>query len=209
MKVLVLGAAGGTGREVVRQASAAGHAVVAMVRPGSSFAAPGAVVRMEGDARDETALARALDGCQAVASCLGTGISPFSKVTLLSAATRALVVAMDRQAVRRLVCITGVGAGDSRGHGGFLYDRLIRPVLLRTVYEDKDRQEAIIRASGLDWVIVRPSMLTDAPARGRVRALTDLAGFHGGEVARSDVAAFVVEQLASDAWLHRTPLVTW
>lgn len=208
MKVLVLGATGGTGRHIVREARANGHMVVALVRsPARAQPLEGAEL-MEGDARDEAALASALRGCDGVISSLGTGISPFRQVTLLSTATRALVNAMHREKVRRLVCITGLGAGDSRGHGGFLFDRLLFPLLLRNVYDDKDRQEDLVRASGLDWVLVRPVVLTDEPAAGRVRALTDLSGVHGGKIPRADVARFVVEQLASDAWLHQAPLLT-
>lgn len=77
----------------------------------------------------------------------GTGLSPFCEVMLLSAATRAAVTEMTQSGVQRLICITGLGAGDSRGHGGFLYDRLILPLLLRNVYEDKDRQEAVSAAA--------------------------------------------------------------
>ena len=164
---------------------------------------------IEGDARDQAALERALARCEAVASALGTGVSPFRKVTLLSDSTRALVAAMRQQAVRRLICITGIGAGDSRGHGGLLYDRLLLPVLLRTVYADKNRQEQVVRDSGLEWVIVRPSLLKDAPGRGSYRVLTDLVGFHGGNIARADVADFVVKQIAEPTYFHRTPLVTW
>jgi uncharacterized protein YbjT (DUF2867 family) len=155
------------------------------------------------------ALTRAITGCDGVVSSLGTAMSPFREVTLLSAATRALVGVMARQNVKRLVCITGMGAGDSRGHGGFLYDRLFQPLLLRKVYEDKDRQEDIIRASALDWIIVRPTLLNDEPARGRIRALTDLSGVHGGKIARADVADFVVRQLTADTWLRKAPLITW
>lgn len=207
MKVLVLGAAGGTGRLIVLDALARGYSVVALVRSKArAIDLPGAAI-IEGDARDETALLRALNGCDAVVSSLGTGLSPFRKVTTLSTATRALISAMMGSGVRRLICITGVGAGDSRDHGGFLYDRLILPVLLRSVYEDKDRQEAAIRASSLDWTIVRPVMLSNEPARGNVRAVTDLAGVHGGKIARADVARFVVDQLTTDIWLRQTPVV--
>jgi uncharacterized protein YbjT (DUF2867 family) len=80
---------------------------------------------------------------------------------------------------------------------------------LRKVYEDKDRQEDVIRASALDWVIVRPTVLNDEPARGRIRTLTDLSGVHGGKIARADVANFVVQQLTADTWLRKTPLITW
>ena len=210
MKLLVLGATGGTGREIVRRAAAAGHGVTALVRSRASAASvlPG-VELVEGDAREQAALERALAGCGAVASALGTGVSSFRKVTLLSDSTRALVAAMRQQAMGRLVCTTGVGAGDSRRHGGVLYDRLLLPVLLRTVYAGKDRQEQIVRDSGLEWVIVRPSLLKDGPGRGSYRVLTDLSGFHGGHVARADVADFVVGQAAEPTYLHRTPLVTW
>lgn len=75
-------------------------------------------------------------------------------------------------------------------------------------YDDKDRQEDVVRGSGLDGVLVRPVVLSDEPATGRVRARTDLSGVHGGKIPRADVARFVVEQLASDAWLHQAPLLT-
>jgi uncharacterized protein YbjT (DUF2867 family) len=209
MKVLILGATGGTGREIVREASAQGHQAVALVRSTTKAAGLAGAELVEGDARDEQALSRALEGCSAVICSLGTAMSPFREVTLLSVATRALVKAMEARNVRRLVCITGLGAGDSRGHGGFLFDTLIFPLLLRKVYDDKNRQEDAVRASKLDWVLVRPVVLNDKPARGAVRALTDLSGVHGGDVARSDVAKFVVQQLTDDTWLRRAPLITW
>jgi putative NADH-flavin reductase len=183
---------------------------VALVRKQAKAGAllPGARLE-QGDARDTAALSRALAGCDAVISALGPRkISLFRQVTLLSEATRALVSVMDRQQPPRLVCITGLGAGDSAGHGGFAYDRLIKPLLLRTIYEDKDRQEAIIKDSLLNWVIVRPTVLTDKPASGRIRAITDLEGFHGGQISRADVATFVVAQASGNEWLRQTPLIT-
>jgi uncharacterized protein YbjT (DUF2867 family) len=208
MKVLVLGATGGTGRLVVRDALTKGHSVVALVRSKArALDLPGADL-IEGDARDEGTLTRALDGCDAVISALGTGMG-FRKVDLLAATTRALVTAMTRNGVRRLVCISALGVGDSNGHGGFVFDKLFRPLLLSHAYKDKDGQEAAIRASSLDWVVVRPARLTDDPALGSVRAVTDLAGVKGGKIARADVARFVVEQLTTDTWLRRTPVLLW
>jgi uncharacterized protein YbjT (DUF2867 family) len=207
VKVLILGATGGTGREIVREAGAQGHQAVALVRSTAKAADLAGAELIEGDARDEQALSRALEGCSGVISSLGTAMSPFREVTLLSVATRALVKAMEARNVRRLVCITG--AGDSRGHGGFLFDTLIFPLLLRKVYDDKNRQEDAVRASKLDWVLVRPVVLSDKPAKGAVRALTDLSGVHGGTVARNDVAKFVVQQLTDETWLRRAPLIMW
>lgn len=207
MKILVLGATGGTGRLIVSDAVAKGHSVVALVRSMAAADLPGAAL-IEGDARDESTLARALDGCDAVVSALGTGIG-FREVSLLTEATRALIPAMTRSSVRRLVCISALGVGDSRGHGGFIFDRLFQPLLLSQAYKDKNRQEAVIRASSLDWVIVRPGMLIDDPARGRVKAVADLAGINGGKIARADVARFVVDQLTTDTWLRQTPVILW
>jgi len=209
MKILVLGATGATGRLIVAKAIAEGHNVVALVRSKAKADDLTGAELIEGDARDAAALTRAMAGCDAVVSSLGTAMSPFREVTMLSTATRALVGVMERQNIRRLVCITGLGAGDSRGHGGFFFDRLLLPLLLRKVYEDKDRQEDAIRGSTLDWTIVRPMVLNDKPPRGRIKALTDLSGVHGGTIARADVADFVVQQLTADTWLRKSPLITW
>jgi uncharacterized protein YbjT (DUF2867 family) len=209
MKILVLGATGATGRLIVGKALAEGHDVVALVRSKAKAENLTGAELVEGDARDAAALTSAIAGCDAVVSSLGTAMSPFREVTLLSTATQALVGVMERQNIRRLVCITGLGAGDSRGHGGFFFDRLFLPLLLRKVYEDKDRQEDAIRGSTLDWTIFRPMVLTDKPARGGIKALTDLSGVHGGTIARADVADFVVQQLTADTWLRKSPLISW
>ena len=92
-------------------------------------------------------------------------MSLYGLVALLSVAAPALIGAMTRSGVRRLVCISALGVGDSHGHGGFFFDRLFQPLLLRNASKDKERQEAAIRASSLDWVIVRPGALNDEPAR--------------------------------------------
>ncbi|MET4257620.1 uncharacterized protein YbjT (DUF2867 family) [Bradyrhizobium sp. S3.12.5] len=208
-KILVLGATGATGRLIVSQAVARGYDVTVLVRSAEKARDLKGAKLIVGDARDEKVLRQALKGRDAVVSALGTPASPFREVTLLSTATRALTSAMQIEQVSRLVCITGMGAGDSVGHGGFLFDKLIFPLLLRRVYADKDRQEAIVRDSGLDWVLVRPSVLNNKPSRDTIRALTDLSNFHGGGISREDVARFVLDQLRADAWLHRSPLVTW
>jgi len=209
MKVVVLGATGATGRLIVGKGRRKGTRVVALVRSREKAADLAGAEFVEGDARDPVALTRAIAGCDAVISSLGTAMSPFREVTLLSTATRALVGVMAEQNVRHLVCITGLGAGDSRGHGGFFFDWVFLPLMLRNVYEDKNRQEDAIRASALDWTIVRPTVLNDKPARGGIKASTDLSGVHGGTIARADVAEFVVEQLATDAWLRKAPLISW
>ena len=156
-KILVLGATGGTGRSIVSQALARGYDVTLLARSAEKAGDLEGAHLVVGDARDEAILRRALAGREAVVSALGTPASPFREVTLLSTATRALVNAMKLERVSRLVCITGLGAGDSKGHGGFFFDNLIYPLILSKVYVDKNRQESIVTGSGLDWVLVRPS----------------------------------------------------
>src|SRR3712207_1264308 len=177
MRVLVFGATYTPSREVVRQAQARGHAVAALVRSSERAQDLSGAHLVAGDARNEAALSRALKGCEGVISALGTGISPFKEITLLSRATRALIAAMRARDTKRLVCITGTGPGDSRGYGGFLHIRLIQALLPRKVYEDKDRQEALVRDSGLDWVLVRPTVLNNNLGLGArpIRALTALS----------------------------------
>jgi putative NADH-flavin reductase len=209
LKILVLGATGGTGRLIVSQALSRGYDVTVLVRSPEKARDFRGVTIIQGDAQDEKALREALKGRDAVISALGTPPSPLREVNLLSTATQALVRAMKSEKVSRLVCITGIGAGDSAGHGGFLFDNLILPLLLRKVYDDKNRQETLVKESGLDWILVRPSVLNDKPRRGTVRALTDLSSFHGGTIARADVANFVLDQVRAETWLHRSPLITW
>ncbi|MFZ6766868.1 NAD(P)-dependent oxidoreductase [Undibacterium sp. Di26W] len=209
MKLLVLGATGGTGRHIVEQALARGHQVTALVRSPQKAADLKGVTLVTGDARNAMSLRQAVKGQDAVISALGTAVSPFKEVRSLSTATRELVSAMKAEHVSRLVCITGLGAGDSAGHGGFAFDKLIFPLLLRKVYADKNRQESIIRDSGLEWIIVRPTVLNDKTRRDSIRALTDLSDFHGGSISREDVASFVLDQVSANTWLHRSPLITW
>lgn len=209
LKILVIGATGGTGRKIVSQALAQGHEVTAYVRSaerGQQLAGANIIVA---DVLDESALRAAVKNQDAVISALGTPVSPFRQVTLLSTATQAIINAMNAEGVSRLICITGIGAGNSVGHGGFVFDKLIYPLLLRNVYMDKNRQEAVIRKSGLDWTLVRPAVLNDKTDENSIRAITDLSGFHGGTISREKVATFVLDQLGTDIWLHKSPLLSW
>jgi uncharacterized protein YbjT (DUF2867 family) len=203
-RLLVLGATGGTGRHVVAQALVRGYDVTVLARSAEKAGKLGAKI-VVGDALDPAAMRRAMEGQDGVVSALGTPASPFKEVTLLSRATRILVDAMQAEKVSRLVVVNGIGAG----HGGFVFDRLVFPLLLRHVYEDKNRQEAIVRESGLDWTLVRPSILNDKPGGRSVRALTDLSEFNGGTISRADVARFVLDQVPGVVWSRRSPLVTW
>src|SRR3954451_5078087 len=152
----------------MRQALAQGHEVTAMARNPSAAAPEDYRPRvLEGDALDASEVEAAVASQDAVLSALGTRST--RPTTLFSESTQNVISAMKKHGVRRLVCITGIGTGDSKGHGGFLYDRIVLPFVVKNVYEDKDRQEEAIKWSDFDWVIVRPARLTDEPARGEYR----------------------------------------
>jgi len=207
MKVLILGATGSIGRHLVPQALAQGHEVTALVRDPSKLEARHERLRIvTGDALDPAAVDAAARGQEAVIFSLGRS-NHRAPTTMFSDATRILIHAMQTAGVRRLVCITGIGAGDSRGHGGFLYDRIIFPWFTKETYADKDRQEALIRESSLDWIIMRPASFTNAPQRGNLRAVTDLNNVTIRSISRADAAAFILEQLRGDRYLCKTPLV--
>ena len=211
MKILVIGATGATGQEIVKQAVESGHQVTAMVRDAAKARFAPSVQKAAGDVLDLASLERALAGQEAVASALGSAATgPFKKMTMLSEGTRHLVAAMQAQNVRRLVCITGTGAGDSKEHGPWWYNWLVQPLVLRGVYEDKTRQETVVRESGLDWTLVRPGVLTNAPAKGlaAVRALTDLTGQRAGSISRADVAAFCLDELITGRYRQQAPMIT-
>ena len=112
---------------------------------------------------------------------------------------------MEEAQVKRLICVTGFGAGDSRGRGGFY--NVAFHLLLGRVYDDKDVQERIVRSSKLDWVIVRPVILTDGPKTNAYRALVDPRDWTCGFISRADVADFLIKQIDDNAFLHKTPVL--
>jgi nucleoside-diphosphate-sugar epimerase len=123
---------------------------------------------IQGDILDLEPVQRAMIEQEAVCVAIGIGIT-WKPVTVFSQGTRNVLEAMRRQGFRRLICISGIGAGDSKGHGGFLDDRLCNPLLLKTIYQDKNRQETLIRASETEWTIVRPGFLTNGPLTEKYR----------------------------------------
>jgi len=166
--------------------------------------------KMDGDALNQHTVERALADVDAVIQTLGVSPTPemiFKGTRLFSEATRILVDAMEAKGVKRLISVTGLGAGDSRGHGGLLYNAALW-LFLGRVYADKDAQEWIIRRSRLDWTIVRPSVLTTGAATGAYRVLVDARDWRSGFISRADVADFLVKQIGDASLVHEMPVLT-
>ncbi|MDJ0926505.1 MAG: SDR family oxidoreductase [Gammaproteobacteria bacterium] len=196
MKIIVLGATGQTGQQLVRQALEHGHSVRAVVRDPSKL--PMAHDRLEvrvADMLDREAMFTALEGsADAVVSPLG--FYHRYPCTDLSDGTRNIVAAMQHHGIERIVVITTLGVGDSRGQGSFIA-RAIQKWSLLHVIDDKDRQEQVVRDSDLDWTFVRPPQLTN---KERVRR--DLVVWQGPsptspklswKISRAGLAAFVLD----------------
>jgi putative NADH-flavin reductase len=208
--VLIIGASRGIGLETVKAALKTGHSVRALARSARRIpVAHPKLEKMTGDALEMATVKRALTGVDVVIQTLGVPAGPeiiLNPTQFFSKATRVLVTAMEGAQVKRLICVTGFGAGDSRGRGGFLYSAVFH-LLLGRVYDDKDVQEWIVRRSKLDWVIVRPVILTDGPKTNAYRAVIDPRDWTWGFISRADVADFLVKQIDDGAFLHETPVL--
>lgn len=200
MNVLVIGAAGRTGSAVVKQAVAAGHQVTAFVRQAADYKGPQVRV-VEGDATDHQAMEAAVLGQDAVLDTIA-GKTPYRETTLESSAAHAIIAAMQRHGVRRLVVTSMLGVGESTANAP-IYERLLVATYLRGADDDKTNMESAVEASGLDWVILRPAILVDDPATGKVRVFDAKTDEKAHKITRADVAAFIVAQLTTDEHLHQ------
>lgn len=205
-RVLIVGATGGTGRQLVTQALELGYEVTALVRDPSRLEVvhPRLTV-IQGDVLDEGSVEAAIRGQDAVLSALGHK-RYFYPTRILSEGTRNILRSMEAHGVPRLVCETSLGIGDSAGRMGLYYTLFVIPVILPFYFWDKTRQERVIAGSNVEWVIVRPGVLTNGDKLGRFRH-----GRHVGSflltvrISRADVADFMLNQLVSDTYLRSAP----
>jgi putative NADH-flavin reductase len=204
MKLLLLGATGGVGSHVLRQALAAGHDVTVLVRDESALDVSEGVRVVVGDATSVDDVAEAVAGQEAVLDAVG---SRRMRHPVEVEVGEAVLAAMTASGVRRLVVCSAFGVGDSAADATALQKVFFRTVLGK-VYEAKEAADAQVRASGLDWTLVYPTRLVDDPATGDVVASERLADGASTQVSRADVARFMLAQLGDDTWLRRTAVLT-
>jgi len=201
MKVLVIGAGAGTGREIVKQAVARGHEVTAFVR--SPLQYDGEDIRVVvGDARDEKAIFAAVAGQDAVFNTIGTQ-TPWARTGLEPVSGRVINKALRAHGVRRLIVATTMGVGDSGKHAHFFFRYIFAPTFLRGAVKDKELMERELARTGIDWVVVRPAVLTNDQPTGQVQVLTRRTGGKARRIARADTAAFMLDQLTSEQYLRQ------
>lgn len=209
-RVLIVGATGGTGRELVTQALERGYIVTALARNPSAIQIAHERLRIvEGNVLDYASLESAVQGQDAVLCALGH--KQFLRPTrLLSEGTRNLLRAMIAHGVRRLVCETALGIGSSAFRMGLSYTFFVIPIILQFYFWDKTRQEKAIAESRADWVVVRPGALTNGPKRGQYRHGASIGNFLWTvRISRADVADFMLNQLTDNTYLRSTPGVSW
>jgi len=203
MRIIVFGASGGTGREIVTQALERGHDVTAFVRnPEKLKVTHERLSVARGDVRDAAAVETAVKGHDAALVAIGHRryLGPSS---ILSAGTRNVVRAMEANGVKRLVCETALGVGDSTGRLGLYYTLFVVPFILPFYWYDKGRQERVVRESRLDWVIVRPGQLTNGRRRGQYRHGPRVGNYLWSvAISRADTADFMLNQLGETPYLH-------
>jgi putative NADH-flavin reductase len=204
----VIGGTSGVGLETVKLALQRGHKVTALSRnPDRVTISDNLLTIRKGDILDPQSISLAIEGHDAV--IISVGIPPTrDEIILFSKGSKNVLAAMEHAGVGRIILVSGIGAGNSRGHGGFFYDNVLQPLLLKTMYQDKDRAEKIVSESKALWTIVRPGFLNDDQATMNYRVVEDITGITSGGISRSDVAHFMIASLENDNYLNQTVLLS-
>jgi putative NADH-flavin reductase len=209
MKIALFGATGGTGKQILSQALEQGHEITVFVRDPQKISAQGQKVRIvTGSVTDNPEqVAEAVRGQDAVISSLGRGNS-LKPEGLIASAMSVLVPAMERAGVRRFVCVSAFGVGDTGAQRIPFVPKLIHSTLLRSTYADKAAGEEILRGSRLDWTLVRPTILSDDPKSGSYRSglTVELKGVP--KVSRADVADLVLAVVRDGSYVRESVHVT-
>ncbi len=202
MRIVVFGAGGPTGRQLIDQALAAGHQVAAVTRRPHSLPQRDGLTVVGADVADTDAVDAAIAGSNAVVSALGV---PYSRkpITVYSLGATNIIAAMERHGVKRLVVVSSSVIDPAwRPSGTFFFNRVLVPLGLgKTLYDDMRRMEALVRASDLDWTIVRSSGLFDTPVVTDYQLAENSAD--GQFTARADLAASMLQQLTDDRFVRK------
>jgi putative NADH-flavin reductase len=204
MKIIVFGATGGTGKEIVRQAIDQGHSVTAFVRDAGGISPQENLKIVQGEIFDPVAVAAAIEGNRAVLSALGA--RSLKRENVLSRALPNILAGMDEHYIHRIIVLGAAGALYPAGKYQTGWYKLMigiaKATLLRNPFADQAVQERLLAESGMDFTIVRPPRLNNKSEAGEVRVLPDGLPSGGRQISRADVADFMLQQL-TDPRFHR------
>lgn len=210
MNILVLGATGRTGRLFAEKAVSKGHKVTAVIRDRSKANVTG-VTYIDGSPTDGKSLSSALEGMDAAVVSLNinrASDNPYARVvspvTLISDSVTALIPAMEKNGIRRIVTLSAYGVGDSWKNMPIMARWMIRPSNIWKAYLDHDRQERLLRQSDLDWTIARPVMLDDKDSE-EYKAI--IGGPTANSISRKGLACFVLDVLESGEYVKQVVTV--
>ncbi len=210
MKVAIFGATGLTGIQLVKRALNAGHEVTAFVREPCALRVSHELLRVvKADALDASSIRSALKGTEAVISALGTR-NRRKPTTIYSEGTGNIIKVMKEHGIKRILCVSAGAAMRVRDpRAPFLFERILKPLLLRRIFDDMARMEEIVESSGLCWTIVRPQLLLNTKARGRYRVVQGFYVPKAIGISRVDLADFMVRQVESEAYIRKAVAIAY
>ncbi|MFI5915142.1 NAD(P)-dependent oxidoreductase [Dactylosporangium sp. NPDC051541] len=200
MRLAMFGATGRAGRVVLERALQDGHEVHALTRDATQIEPRPRLHVVEGDVRDSAAVARTIDGADAIVSTLAR---PRRGPDICTEGIRSILTVAPADA--RLVVLSNYGVAASRHRTAYV---AVSWLLERAVLQDKEQMEALIRAGGTAWTVVRAPILTNGPETGRLRAGTDLRLSFTAKVSRADLAGFILTELRANRYRSRSVTVT-
>ncbi|EAZ90807.1 NAD(P)-dependent oxidoreductase [Crocosphaera chwakensis] len=209
MKLVVFGATGNVGQQVVKQALEQGHEVTAFARnPLKLNIKHPKLTLFQGDVMESARVQQALQGQDIVVCTLGSGKKLTG--TVRSQGTQNIILAMKKCGMKRLICQTTLGLGESWGSLNFYWKYIMFGFILRNVFADHQQQEETVKNSDLEWTIIRPAAFIEGECTGEYRH-----GFPGTDktsklkITHADVADFILKQLVDDFYLYQAPSLSY
>jgi putative NADH-flavin reductase len=206
-RLAIFGATGGIGSHLLSWAVDAGYPVHVLARNPAAVPRRRGITVTEGDATDPAAVADAVASADAVLSALGSrGVKTPG---LLAAAADTVTQAMAKSGARRLICVSAAGAFIRADPAANPLVKMILPRIFAKPFADVREMERVVRASTLDWTLVRPTRLVNAPGTGQYRIRDRYPPPGLTKIARADVAQFMITALTADGYIRRAPAMCW